>query len=372
MRRHYLDNIRWATVLCVFVYHVLFMYNSVGITVGQVCSTGTHYQDALLYLTYPWFMLLLFVVAGVSSRLYLEKHTIKEFIRSRTDKLLVPSTLGLFVWCWAQGWVSMKLSELSGAAIDMSAAPGFIRFLIMCLSGVSVLWFIQLLWVFSIILALVRKLEKGKLYELCGKANFPVMLLLVIPVFLSGLVLNTPMITVYRFGFYGLGFLLGYFVFAHDEVIDRLTKYRFVLAPAAVVLGVLYTVLYYGENFADASAHLDVINSVPAVAFAWVAVLAIFACFKAWGDKETAFSRFMTKKSFGLYMFHYFGISAAALLIEQNIAVPLVVKYLLVTISGLAIGFAFPEVFGRIPVVRYLVMGIRKKKKDKAKADKAA
>ena len=31
MRRHYLDNIRWATVALVVVYHVLFMYNGEGI-----------------------------------------------------------------------------------------------------------------------------------------------------------------------------------------------------------------------------------------------------------------------------------------------------------------------------------------------------
>ena len=199
-------------------------------------------------------------------------------------------------------------------------------------------------------------------HALCGKANPLVMVLLAIPVFLSGLVLNTPMITVYRFGFYGFGFLLGYFVFAHDEVIERLTKLRFVLAPLAAALGVLYTVFYYGKNYADASAHLDVINSIPAVAFAWTAVLAFFACFKAWFDKETPFSRFMTKKSFGFYMFHYFGISAAALLIELYLPMPLFMKYLIVTLNGLAVGFAFPEVFGRIPVVRYLIMGIRKPK----------
>lgn len=81
----------------------------------------------------------------------------------------------------------------------------------MCLSGTGVLWFAQLLWFFSIILALIKKFEKGKLYELTSKTNIIVLVLLVIPVFLSGLVLNAPMITVYRFGYYGMGFLLGYF-----------------------------------------------------------------------------------------------------------------------------------------------------------------
>ena len=29
MRKHYLDNIRWATVLLVVLYHAIFMYNHV-------------------------------------------------------------------------------------------------------------------------------------------------------------------------------------------------------------------------------------------------------------------------------------------------------------------------------------------------------
>ena len=28
MRKHYLDNIRWMTVILVVVYHVIYMYNA--------------------------------------------------------------------------------------------------------------------------------------------------------------------------------------------------------------------------------------------------------------------------------------------------------------------------------------------------------
>lgn len=351
-------------MLSVVVYHAIFMYNAQGISVGTLPdTTGAHYQDAVEYLLYPWFMLILFIIAGISSRLYLEKHTAKQYIRSRTDKLLVPSTLGLFVWCWAQGWISMKISELNGSDVDMSAAPGFVKYLIMVLSGQSVLWFIQLLWLFSLAAALINRLEKGKLYSLCEKINTPALILFVVPLFFAGLVLNTPVITVYRFGYYGFGFLLGYFVFAHEEVIDRLRRYRFILLGVSLALGITYTILYFGQNYADASAHIEVINSPAAVAYAWTAVLAIFACAREWFDKETAFTKFMTKKSFGVYMFHFIGISAAAYLMAVYLNVPLFVRYIAVLLAGLAAGFGLQEVFGRIPLVRYLVMGIRAKKK---------
>jgi peptidoglycan/LPS O-acetylase OafA/YrhL len=38
MRKKYLDNIRWITVILVVIYHVLYMYNAEGIpgTLGQI------------------------------------------------------------------------------------------------------------------------------------------------------------------------------------------------------------------------------------------------------------------------------------------------------------------------------------------------
>ena len=60
MRRHYLDNIRWITVGLVVLYHVIFMYNGV-VTAGVIGPFWEiQYQDAVQYLLYPWFMVLLF------------------------------------------------------------------------------------------------------------------------------------------------------------------------------------------------------------------------------------------------------------------------------------------------------------------------
>ena len=159
MRKHYLDNIRWTTVLLVGLYHVMYIFNGVAVfgVVGPLREV--QYQDSFLYLCYPWFMLLLFIVSGMSSRLYLEKHTIKEFIKSRTTKLLVPSTIGVFVLGWAQGYINMNISNASESMIPESV-PAPIQFLIMCLSGTGVLWFAQLLWFFSIILALIKNLKR--------------------------------------------------------------------------------------------------------------------------------------------------------------------------------------------------------------------
>ena len=359
MRNHYLDNIRWTTVLLVGLYHVIYIFNGVAVFGVIGPFKEVQYQDSILYLCYPWFMLLLFIVSGISSRLYLEKHTVKEFIKSRTTKLLVPSTIGVLVFGWAQGYVSMKISN---AFENIPAAiPAPIQFLIMCLSGTGVLWFAQLLWFFSLILGLIRKIEKGKLYELTKKTNIIVLVLLVIPVFLSGLILNTPMVTVYRFGYYGIGFLLGYFVFAHEEVTDRLIKYRYVLIGAAAVLGAVYTVLHFGDNYAEAPSY----NCISAVAFAWAMCLAIFAGFKKWGNKSSKFTQYMTTRSFGFYIFHYLPMSAVAYLLHTYTNMPALPSYLITGAATFAGGLLLYEIFSRIPVIRWCLLGIRGKKKEK-------
>lgn len=248
-RRLYLDNIRWITVLIVVVYHVIYMFNGVqpfGV-IGPFHDC--QYQDAFQYMVYPWFMALLFVVSGMSARYALEVHDTKEFIRARTRKLLVPSTIGLFVFQWILGYYNM---QISGAFDRMQAVPAPVLYLIMAVSGTGVLWYIQVLWILSMLLLLVRKIEKDVLWKLGAKTPVWLLALFAIPVYGAAQILNTPVVTVYRFGIYGFCFFAGYFVFSHDEVVDRLSKWWGIFTITAVGLGLFYTIHYFGENYATA------------------------------------------------------------------------------------------------------------------------
>ena len=65
MRKTYLDNVRWITVVIVVLYHVIYMFNGVS-TAGVIGPfSDTQPQDVFQYMVYPWFMLLLFVVSGM-------------------------------------------------------------------------------------------------------------------------------------------------------------------------------------------------------------------------------------------------------------------------------------------------------------------
>ena len=233
MRKPYLDNIKWITVVLVVLYHVVYMYNGVE-TFGVVGPfQPVQIQDAYQYIVYPWFMLLLFVVSGMCARYSLEHQSVRAFIRVRTRKYLVPSTLGLLVVGWVLGYYNM---QLAGAFEPLQSVPKAVLWVIMALSGCGPLWYIQMLWVFSVLLVVFRKLEKDWLYHACAKTPVWLLAAFALPIWGAAQVLNTN-IVVYRFGIYGLGFLLGYLVFSHGEVMDRLAEHWRLFTAAAVVCG---------------------------------------------------------------------------------------------------------------------------------------
>ena len=159
MRKYYIDNIRWITIVLVVIYHVIYMFNSV-ITEGVIGPVTTvHWQDTIQYIFYPWFMVILFLISGMCAKYYLDNHSDKEFIRARTRRLLVPSTIGVFVFGWIQGYFNMAIS---GAFHNLpETLPVFILYPIMSVSGIGVLWTIQVMWILSMILVLIRKIEKA-------------------------------------------------------------------------------------------------------------------------------------------------------------------------------------------------------------------
>ena len=359
MRKHYLDNIRWITVVIVVIYHVFYMYNAEGVLggLGRITDLPVQYYDAFQYLVYPWFMPVLFLVSGISARLYLDSHTGKEFIRSRTRKLLVPSTIGLFAFQFIQGYVSMSL----GGGLDGLMGEGVpmpVIFLIMVASGSGVLWYMHLLWVYSVVLMPIRKIEKGRLLEAGARTPLWLIALFILPIWGAAQILNTPIVSVYRFAFYFVFFLLGYYVFSHEETVERLERIAVPLMAAAVALCLIFTILHFGENYADKPINREFLYMLDA----YVGSLAVLAGMARFGDFSTPFTEWMSGHSFGLYVFHYLGISSVALVFAKPGLLPAPACYLLSLLAGFAFGYGLYAVISRIPFFRWAVLGIRKKK----------
>ena len=355
MRRSYLDNIRWMTIVFVVIYHVLYMYNGEGIRggLGKITDLSVQYYDVYMYMVYPWFMAILFIVAGMCARFYLESHSDHDFIRSRSTKLLVPRIGWLFTFAYLQGYISIALG---GGLSSLGDAPGAVKVLIMLWSGTGVLWFVEVLWLFSMLLVPVRKIEKDRLWTIGAKTGVPALVLMAIPVWAAAQVLNTPIVCVYRFGLYAFLFLVGYFVFSHDEVIERLKKWSPMFIAIAAVFGAAFCVRYFGENYADAP-----VNRTPLfTGFCWFACMAVLGGFARFGDVSNGLTSWMSKRSFGLYMFHYLCMSIVALYIGKPGLLSAPAVYLVSAFAGFGGALLLAEIVTGAPLLRWALLGMKK------------
>ena len=353
MRKFYLDNIRWTTVLLVLVYHVCYMFNGAGVPGGIPDAANVSVFDAAAYLVYPWFMALLFVVAGMSARYSLQMRTGRQFLKERAVKLLIPSTLGLFVIHWITGYLNIKMG---GGLVYI---PTALVYPVSVISSIGPLWFIQMLFLFSCILILLRRADPSdKLWTFCGRANLPVILLLFVLIFASAQILNMPVLTMYRFGIYLTSFLIGYYMFSHENVQSGIEKIALPMLCLAIIGAVFYTFYYWGSNYTSPECLQSIITNL----YLWIVILAAIGCFKKYFNYETAFTCYMTKSSFGIYILHYPVLIVTCYILHYYFNFPAVLNYVIALLVEFVMTFAVYEGMKRIPILRYFVLGIKGRK----------
>ena len=278
MRKHWIDNLRWVTVL-------------------------------------------LFLLAGISARYALEKKSAGEWFKARTRKLLVPGTIGLFVFQWMTGYFNTAVTNhVNGASVLPEGVPGFVKYFAWSLSGIGPLWFIQLLWLLCLVLLLVHALDKNdRFWNWCGKAPVWTVILLGV-LFWAGeqTLIKNPrpdspdgLLNLYKPLFYLVPFLLGYFVFAHEQVQEKVEK-------------------------------------------AWIPLM---GWFKARFDRTGPFATYMTRSSYGIYIVHYLVIASLGYMMKVYTQLPPWSMYAILTVAVFALSPALYELLKRIPVVKWCVLG---------------
>ena len=368
-RKNYLDNIRWITILVVVVFHIFFYYNNIGVTpmfkgladnpsvegVAPAITFAGIYQHAV----YQWFMLLLFIISGICARFSLENKTKKQFLKDRARKLLVPSTLGIITFQWVGGYL-IFLQQFPTE--DADKIPGFVQYLIWVACGIGALWFCQVLFVACLLLVFIKAIDKkDKLLILGSKSNFIVVIFLEVVMWGAAQILNMPMITTYRMCYYPLSFLLGYYVFSQENVLNLLKKWGLLFLVAGIAFGAVYTYMFYGTYYAE----YEVLNHPVSVAYAYFTTLGILGVGQHIFNFSNVFSAYMNKSCWGIYICHIFVLLLTnILLIPVAGSVPMMVIYLIELVVALIGSIVLWEVLRRIPLIRWLLFGIKKVKKE--------
>ena len=114
------------------------------------------------------------------------------------------------------------------------------------------------------------------------------------------------------------------------------------------------------QNYADNPVY----RSPLFLLYAYFGSIAMIGGFARYFDWENNFTNWMNKRSWGLYLFHYLGISAAALFIAKPGYLPAWACYLTSAVMGFALAYLLNFIIPKIPFFRWAVMGISKKKKE--------
>ncbi len=296
MRKHYIDNLRNLTILLLFPVHTFMIWNDFGsgfyIWVGESRLLST-----LIVLVNPWFMPILFVLAGMSARYALQRRTVKEFIVQRINKLLIPFVAGMlllvpFQTLYARkyfygytggvlenyGYFFTHLTDFSG--YDGAFSPGQ-------------LWFILFLFVISMIsLILFRYLPYDSVSARIARLPAFGVLLLFIPIWLMYYLGN--------FGGFSIGkdlalYLMGYYVLSNDNIMEKLESSIKWLASMCIIGTVLLVVLYYKLAY-----YGDLwINYI-----GWNTILVLLVLGKRYLNKSTRFTVYFNRASYPIYILH--------------------------------------------------------------------
>ena len=363
-RYYFIDNIRWVVVLLVLLYHVFYNYNSLGVFGGIGGFEPNQWQDIVGTLLYPWFMTLLFVVAGASSRYALQRHTAEEFRAERRRKLLVPSTLGIVLF----GWVLGAMNMANAGVVLPEGTPRWVILLILIPSGTGHLWFIQDLFIFSLLLLLVRKIVDieriDKWIATLSKRSIAAIIVAIFAVlYLSSQTqIDNPgpsegLLNLYRPIYYFIVFLMGYYIFSSETIHSYLASKAKLLTGLALISATAFAIRYYGADYTLP----DVIQSPLCALFCWATIIAMFGGFKRWADKSSPFASYMARSSFGVYIVHMTVCTGACLLLKKT-NLPVWSIYAIAITTTFCGSFMLWELLRRIPFVRWCMFGIKLKR----------
>lgn len=335
MRKHYIDNLRNLTILLLFPVHTFMVWNDFG-TKFYIWQGENRLLSTLIVLVNPWFMPILFVLAGMSAKHALEKRTVREFVRQRTCKLFLPFLGGIIFLVPFQTLYARKffdgyeggllehwryffthLTDFSG--YDGAFTPGH-------------LWFILYLFLISLIsLPAFRLFPYEKIAKRVETLSVAGTILLFLPVWLMYYLGN--------FGGFSLGknlalFLIGYYVLSSDILIERLEKNIRWLSGLCLVTTILSVALYYKYSF-----YGDLwVNFI-----GWISILVLLVLGRKFLNQKTRFTEYFNAASYPIYILHQSILVAAAYYVVKGCS-GLLLQVSLICVGSFAATMAVYEI----------------------------
>ena len=171
-------------------------------------------------------------------------------------------------------------------------------------------------------------------------------------------ILNTPVVTVYRWGIYLLMFILGYYVFSNDKIIESIEKISIPLGIITFIVGIVFTIMNYGANFGSNEFLTNIFTNI----YIWLVILSAFGVGKKFLNFDNKFTKYMNKNNFCFYVLHYTIQIIIAFVLVEYIKLPyFILNYIILLIGTIILLPIITEILKRIPIINKLLLGTKNK-----------
>ncbi len=319
-RRIDLDWVRILAFALLILYHVGMYYVTWDWHVKS--PFASHALEPLMWLSSPWRLSLLFFVSGCATAFLRSKST-TGFVRSRTQRLLIPLALGIWVIVPPQSWAQVteaagyRVGYLHFMRLYAEGYGGFCRDGCLRVPTWNHLWFVAYLWCYTMVAALAwwaiprrhmariastvaRRLRGPWLIALpvAGLAAIRIALVARFPD--THALVDDWYLHAEYFSIFALGLLLA----RETGVWKEIRRQRWIaLALALVGYAVVETYFAHYEVITPP----DWLRQVQRVFYAldqWCAIVAALGFARQWNPADSRARRYLTEAIFPFYIVH--------------------------------------------------------------------
>lgn len=355
MRKNYIDNLRVFCILLLFPFHTFMIYNNRG-QGFYINGLPLKWTSIFNFFVYPWWMTLLFALAGISSAYALKSRSNKEFIKERVKRLLIPFLIGVVVIIPIQSYIADKFHNgYSGSYFQhykifftkMTDFTGYD-------GGFTPahLWFVLYLFIISLIMIPAINWYKNRDKKInFNKISLPMLLLL----FLVILIL-TPIL---ELGGQSLGgslacFAIGFFILSLDEVLEKIDKNCILICLLFVAVSILRKII--DITMGDSGLIWDIVYRL----VLWFGILAFLSLGKKFLNFSNKITKYLYKSAFSLYYFHQSFLVVIGFLSLKYIN-NIFLQISITMVGSLIMSLGAYELFRRFRITSFL-FGIKQKR----------
>lgn len=353
MRKHYIDNLRWIIILLLVPYHAAMAWN-VWDEPNYIYFEGNRIISSIIVLLSPYFMPVLFLLAGISTSLALKKRTVKEYISERVKRLFIPFLFCTLLFMPIMTYIADKFNFGYAGNLFEHYGVFFTKFtdLTGADGGFSLgqFWFILYLFVISMLaLGIIELLKKITLkFKKDTPLWFICVLGLPLPLLSELLSIGGKSLAEYTYIF-----LVGYYIFSNDNVIGKIEKYRLIFLIVGLTAATLNVYLFIWSD-----TPYPLLNTAVKFIAEWFMLIALLGIGKGRLNFNSKVTLYMTQRSFAFYILHFIWVVLFQYLLAGILFDNIELLYIVPVILAYCATFLSCEICIRIPFL-CLLMGIK-------------